>query len=379
MNIGFEAKRVFQNNTGLGNYARTLVSSLATYFPEHQYFLFAPKETDQFRTALYTNIKSVLPKAALHKLLPHMWRSNWVTKDLLKNNISLYHGLSHEIPLGIEKTKVKSVVTIHDLIFERYPNQFKKIDQSIYRKKFKHSCEKADRIIAISEQTKSDIISFYNIQENKIDVCYQSCNPTFSKSHLPINDALRQQLQLPHEYFISVGSIIERKNLLHICAAYKFKPNLQPLVVVGRGDWYEKTVRKKIAAWDLQKKIIFLNDIAQSAQIKIDDALLAQLYKGATALVYVSIFEGFGIPILEAQAAGTPVITSNISCMPEAGGIAASYVNPFDVEEIAEAMLALQQSKSEREHCIELGLINAKKFTPLHCAKQVMQTYKSLG
>lgn len=381
MNIGFEAKRVFQNTTGLGNYARTLVSSLATYFPENEYFLFAPKISNQFNPSAYSNIHTVLPQGFLNKRISSLWRSNWVTKDLPMHNIQLYHGLSHEIPVGIEKTGIKSVVTIHDLIFERYPNQFKAVDRLIYRKKFRHACEKADKIIAISQQTKTDIIDFYKIDANKIDVCYQSCSPAFGREHDKIDEQTRLKLQLPEQYFISVGSIIERKNLLNVVAAYQLEPSLLPIVVIGSGDDYENKVRHAIASHSLQRKFIFLNDIAKAVDIKIDDKLLGQLFKESIALVYVSIFEGFGIPIIEAQAAGTPVITSNISCMPEAGGPnqTAKYVNPLVVDEIANAMMELQNNDTLRQEHILLGKKNIEKFSLQNCATEVMATYKSLS
>src|SRR6185503_6123802 len=109
------------------------------------------------------------------------WRSSWVKKDLKKLKIDIYHGLSHEIPIGIHKTGIKSVVTIHDLIHERFPEQYSFVDVRIYRKKFRNACIHADKVIAISEQTKKDIIEFYKIPGNKITVCYQSCNPAFGE------------------------------------------------------------------------------------------------------------------------------------------------------------------------------------------------------
>ena len=174
MNIGFEAKRAYSNGTGLGHYSRTLISSLAQYHAEHRYFLFAPKTTDLFNATAFNNIETVTPQWFPAKLFPSIWRSNWVTRDLKKQKIDLYHGLSHEIPIGIHKTGIHSVVTMHDLIFERYPKQYNPIDVQIYRKKFQYACTHADRVIAISKQTKDDLIELYKVPESKIDICYQS-------------------------------------------------------------------------------------------------------------------------------------------------------------------------------------------------------------
>ena len=136
MRIGFDAKRAYQNGTGLGHYSRTLIQSLAKTFPENDYFLFAPKITDRFNSNLYPNLQPISPTRFPYTFLKAAWRSSGVKKELAALNINLYHGLSHEIPAGIQHTGIKSVVTIHDLIFERYPAQYNPIDVFIYRKNF---------------------------------------------------------------------------------------------------------------------------------------------------------------------------------------------------------------------------------------------------
>src|SRR5438552_3033112 len=180
MHIGFDAKRAFHNRTGLGYYSRTLIELLSSRFPEHQYYLFNPKPS-AFYQPPKENCHEIRPSNPFHKLFPSAWRSSWVKKDLAKYKIELYHGLSHEIPVGIQRTKTRSVVTIHDLIHERYPKQYNPIDVSIYHKKFLYSCTHADKVIAISQQTKNDIIEFYKIPEEKVVVSYQSCDPAFSQ------------------------------------------------------------------------------------------------------------------------------------------------------------------------------------------------------
>jgi glycosyltransferase involved in cell wall biosynthesis len=202
MKIAFDAKRAYQNTTGLGNYSRTLISSLATFHNQHSYYLCSPKPTNLFDVSTFSNIENIVPENFLAQTLRSAWRSNWVKKDLQKKAIHIYHGLSNEIPIGIQKTQVRSVVTIHDLIFERYPEQYNFIDVKIYRQKFRYACRNANHIIAISNQTKQDLIDFYNIAEDKITVCYQSCNPAFSKN---IDDAEKKRIKskynLPENFF----------------------------------------------------------------------------------------------------------------------------------------------------------------------------------
>jgi glycosyltransferase involved in cell wall biosynthesis len=375
MRIGFDAKRIFENTTGLGNYSRTLVSTLAVQHPTDNLFLYAPKTSHLFNAATYNNIQTVVPTTYLHKNFKGLWRSSWVKKNIQAQQIQIYHGLSHEIPVGMQNTATKSVVTIHDLIFERYPNQFSFFDTKIYHHKFLNACTHANKIIAISQQTKQDIISYYNIAANKIEVCYQSCHAAFFNggSHAT-NLAIGLQFKLPPNYFITVGSIIERKNLLLICQAYKNDTTLPPLVVIGTGDGYEKKVRSYIHANGIANKFIFLNDTVK----KISNYQLAALYQNSIALIYPSIFEGFGIPILEAMASKCPVITSNVSCMPEAGGNAALYINPFEVNNLLHQMHAVLHKNFDRNLCIQKGLDQANKFNATDCANAVYNVYKTL-
>ncbi|HEX2533637.1 MAG TPA: glycosyltransferase family 1 protein, partial [Chitinophagaceae bacterium] len=262
MRIGFDAKRAFHNSTGLGNYSRTLISGLAAQFPEHQYYLFNPKPARRIRFQPEGPVTEIQPQTLLQRKLSSAWRSSWVKNDLQRLGIDLYHGLSHEIPSGIGRTGIRSVVTIHDLIFERYPDQFSAIDRAIYRRKFRYACTYADRIIAISRQTKEDVIRFYGIPENRIDVCYQSCDPAFS---VPVDEItkgeIRSRYRLPETFFLSVGSIIERKNLLGVCAALESVKDLGiPLVVIGKGDGYEKKVRSFVQERGLHSVVHFLHD-----------------------------------------------------------------------------------------------------------------------
>ncbi len=383
MNIAFDAKRIYQNRTGLGNYSRTLVNSLSQYFPEHSYFLCTPKITSLFNESAFHNIHTITPNDFPSKYLKGLWRSSLIKKDLINANIDIYHGLSHEIPFGIQHTKIKSVVTIHDLIFERYPNQYNAIDVFIYRRKFINACKNADRIIAISEQTKKDIVEFYKIDEKKITICYQSCHASFYKE--VDNDdkkRIKEKYNLPNNFFLFVGSVIERKNLLSICKAIKLlsAENSFPLVVIGDGKEYLHSIKEYLAANQLSNRVIFLSENKstgnKSDYLSIKD--FPAIYQLATALIYPSIFEGFGIPILEALASKTPVITSNISCMPEVGGNAAYYVNPFNPEEIANAMTALLQNTTMVTQMKTEGAIQANKFNALNCANGVMDVYKSL-
>lgn len=383
MRIAFDAKRAFQNRTGLGHYSRTLISSLAKDFPENAYFLAAPKLTSLFNPGQYSNIRVITP-GGISKMFTALWRSKGVVRDLRKLNIDLYHGLSHEIPAGIHKTNIRKVVTIHDLIFERYPQQYGKADVAIYHKKCKYACEHADRIIAISEQTKKDIIAYYGTQAGKISVCYQSCDPAYRHNiSTEEKEAIRKKYNLPLRFFLNVGSVIERKNLLTICKAiYALKDKLDiPLVVIGSGGGgYMQKVKSYIKAKGIGNSIIFLSEdplYAEEPGLTRSTDFPA-IYQLATAMIYPSVFEGFGIPVLEALCSRLPVITSNVSCMPETGGDAARYVSPHNVNEMADAMYEVATDESLRQSMVEKGLAHAQNFTPEKCAAAVMKVYKTV-
>lgn len=387
MRIAFDAKRAFHNGTGLGHYSRTLVSSLADQFPAHEYLLLNPKASKSFPLPWdgkeRSSVKEVLPSRQLDRLFPSAWRSSWCKCDLKKMGVDLYHGLSHEIPRGIDACGIRTVVTIHDLIFERYPDQYNPIDVRIYRSKFRYACEKADRIIAISEQTKRDIIEFYKIPSRKIKVCYQSCHPAFFEQVTEQErQRIRTQYQLPANYFLYVGSLIERKNLMGVIRAMQIIRDTAdlPLVVIGTGGSYEKKVHRLVQELRLQNRVIFLSrsQVTRTSLSFQNAQDFPAIYQLATAMIYPSFFEGFGIPVLEALASELPVITSNVSCLPEAGGAGSLLVDPNSAEAIADAMRLVLRDPARVQSMKELGEKHAESFTPEITARRVMDLYASI-
>ncbi len=382
MNIGFDAKRAYHNSTGLGHYSRTLIRLLSEYYPEHSYYLFNPKKSSRY-SLQGENIHEITPVGFPSVIFRAAWRRSWVKKDLKKYKIDLYHGLSHEIPMEISKTGIKSVVTIHDLIHERYPEQYNPIDVRIYRKKFRYACQHADKVIAISRQTKQDIIDFYKIPAEKIVIVHQSCSPAFSiQASEEEKKRIAAKYDLPPQFFLSVGSVIERKNLLNICKAVFLLRNEMdiPLLVIGEGGKYKQQVKDFILQNDLEKKIIFLSEkkTARTGTDFLTAADLPIIYQLGLAMIYPSFFEGFGAPVMEALWSRLPVITSNVSSLPEVGGDAAYYVNPNSAEEIAEGMKRIYSDKELTETMKEKGWLHAMKFTPEKYAAGVMNVYKSL-
>ena len=246
MIIGYDSKRAFQNTTGLGNYSRSLIRILARQFPVNNYILFAPKQTALFDIRAMENIKTITPTSFFYKRFGALWRRNGVVKDMLKSGISIFHGLSNELPHGLKKTRIKTVVTIHDLIFERFPETYNFDERYVHRWKIKHACKVADAIIAISNQTKNDLIEIYKVPADKIFTCYQSCNPIFERRCTVEEKILiKKKYNLPDKYFLFVSSIAPRKNLIAICHAFVLlKEKLDiPLVVIGNGKKEKEIVK----------------------------------------------------------------------------------------------------------------------------------------
>lgn len=371
LNIGFDAKRLFNNFTGLGNYSRTLLRDLASNFPEEAYFLYTPKVTKLKSTSIFLNSPEFQVKyPPRHKKI--LWRSLGIKKMLKKHDIEVFHGLSHEIPFGIQNTGIKSVVTIHDLIFRHYPDQYKTIDNFIYNTKFKYSCDHADKVIAISESTKKDIMEFYGTDPGKIEVVYQSCHNQF-KSEKPegeINEIV-EKYNLPQNFMLYVGSVIERKNLLNIVKAMKNLPgHLSPhLVVVGEGGNYKNKVHEFLAKEQMDNQVSFIKPAFEE---------LPALYQKASLFVYPSVYEGFGIPVIEAAFSHTPVVTSNVSSLPEAAGPDALQIDPYSIEALTEALEKGLTDENLRKEMISKSAEYVKRFDGDGAARQVMDIYRSV-
>ena len=216
--IGFDAKRVVRNATGLGNYCRTLVQDLNNVVPDDwQLRLYVPDAgRDDLRQQLTEThrLQFVYPRRRQMKPLRSLWRIGPIVKDLQRDGVQLYHGLTGELPMGIRKAGIKTVVTIHDLIFMRHPEYYHGIDVKIYAWKFRQTLREADRIIAISERTRRDIIELGGINDDCIDVVYQSCSPRFAIDVTPQQaNEVRQRYNLPQRFILSVGTIEPRKNI----------------------------------------------------------------------------------------------------------------------------------------------------------------------
>lgn len=375
--IGIDAKRAYFNSTGLGTYSRTLIEALLEHHPEADYRLYAPQTPRNRFEHFEKNVKArcaiVCPSSFLGKAFPSLWRSLGIAPALKRDRVSLYHGLSHEIPRGLKKRNIPSVVTIHDIINLKYPQFYGWLDRQIYSAKLKYACEQADHIIADSLQTKADILDYFKVKENRCTVVPLVCDTRFEKiATTEEKEIIRQKYNLPDQFILYVGSINERKNLLSLIKAFERIKNRKGLrlVAIGNGGAYKKQVRQYVSTRHLDAEVRF--------PVVAENSDLPPIYQMASVFAYPSFYEGFGLPVLEALWSGLPVVTSKGSCLAEAGGPGALYIDPHKPDEIAEALEQLLTNSDLRKKLIHAGLEHAAQFTSRRFADQTWSVYQSL-
>ncbi len=372
MKIGFDGKRAVRNMTGLGNYSRLVIESLAKIFPANDYTIYTPdlRENPRLEPILeLPNVNISLPRETGVTGKGSLWRTFGISHQLKTDQIDLYHGLSNELPLTIRRSGVASVVTIHDLIFRRLPECYALPDRILYNLKYGISCRTADRIIAISERTKADIIDLYNINPEKIDVVYQGCAEIFH--HRATRNTLasiRQKYSLPNRYILQVGTIEKRKNLMLTVKALSALPEDVHLVAVGRDRNYLTEVTKTAQKLGVASRFHTLGSVGFSE--------LPALYQEAAAIAYPSRYEGFGIPVLEALESERPIVCASGSCLEEAGGEAAFYVDPDSPREMATALQAALTESPALVSRIALGKRHASRFQNSEVAARIQAVYE---
>ena len=366
--IGYDAKRMVRNATGLGNYARTLVNDLvAADIDGWQFRLYAPAPgRDDLRAKIVRSpaVSFAYPRVAFG-LQKSLWRIGaGIVRDMQRDGVQLYHGLTGELPRGLKQSGIKSVVTIHDLIFLRHPEYYHWLDAKLYAWKFRYTCQEADRIIAISECTKRDVMELGQVPEEKIEVIYQSCSPKFTQQLQGEElERIRTRLGLPRRFILSVGTIERRKNLLLAIRALDSLPAEVHLVAVGRPTAYVKELPQN-------ERVHLLSGIT--------DEQLHALYQLAEVFVYPSRYEGFGIPIIEAIHSGLPVVACTGSCLEEAGGPDSLYVGPDDVVGMATAIRQSLCGADDREERIVRSRQYVRRFEGRDVAGQVACLYHNL-
>ena len=356
LKIGIDAKRAFTNYSGLGNYSRDVINSLCKFKSLDVHLFTTKKNISYYKKP--ENSKIHIPK---NYLLKSYWRLFGLNKIIQKENLQIFHGLSNEIPLGLNE-KIKSVVTIHDVIFKKYPQFYNSFDRFIYSLKTYYSCKKSDKIITVSKQTKEDLIKHFKINPEKIEVIYQSCHIAFKTPLKNIN--ISKKYKLPKDYILFVGTIEKRKNLKFLLNAIKDNPSIN-LVCVGEKKSYYRHILNFLHNEKINNKIFFL-------EVKsVND--LSDIYKKAKFLVYPSFYEGFGIPIIESLFSEIPVITLDKPIFRETGGDYCTYVkNSLELKKIIAKFWEMKTIKNKNSKNW------IKKYDSSKQADQIIRIYNEI-
>ena len=374
LTIGYDAKRAVSNGTGLGNYCRTLLNDLGTIDTTDSFRLYVPDlGRDDLRSQLDMprNMNFVTPANKLVKPLRSLWRIKGIVNDLKRDGVDIYHGLTGELPLGLSEAGIKSVVTIHDLIFMRCPEYYNPVDVAIYKWKFRNAIRQANRIIAISECTRRDIMELGEIDDSRIHVVYQSCDTRFRQQVSPEQKQdVRARYSLPKRYVLFVGTIEERKNALLAAQALPYLSDDIHLVLVGRQTAYAKTIFSFARQNGLANRIHMLSGVPTSD--------LYAIYQQAECFVYPSRYEGFGIPIIEAIQSRLPVIACTGSCLEEAGGPDNVYVDPDEPQEMAMAIKSITDNPDAARQIVTRSLDYIRRFENGNVAQEMLNVYRSL-
>lgn len=302
-----------------------------------------------------------------------LWEQLLCDHQIKKHNIDILHSPMHALPL-IGAKRYKTVVSIHDLAFALYPQFYTGGKQKYLAYITKQSAKKADKIIALSENTKKDIMRLYNIREQKIEVVYAGLSIKPSKLTPQQEKKIAARLNLPEKYLLFVGTMEPRKNIQGLLDALiqlaKEKKERYTLVIAGPKGWKYDSIEERIKTYETLGQIIKTGYLSEEE--------LHFVYNKASIFLFPSFYEGFGSPVLEAMALGAPVISSHVASIPEVGGNAICYIDPYNTNDLAEKISWIFNNPEEQEKMKKTGIKQAESFTWEKTASQIISVYESL-
>jgi len=359
MKIGILTKAMDNTPTGIGRYAKNLVENLIKIDKTNEYFFIHYKKSDQ---GFYKNKNEIVIKR--YTWLPKILNDSLAFLFIDKYHLDVIHEVSQInflFPL-----KAKTVITVHDIYF--LINEKNLIKKFLLKLLYNYIYKRADKLIADSESTKKDLIKHLGLAKEKIQVIRGAVEPSFKVIQKRKSDRKKSP------YILFVGTLEPRKNLERLIKAfYQFKVKTDykhNLIMVGEKGWKYQAIFKKVKSLNLNKEVVFTGHVTNNN--------LILLYNQASLLVFPSLYEGLGLPPLEAMACGCPVITSKISSLPEYCGKAAYYINPYDTKQLTKAIVKVLADKKLKRRMVELGLAQVKKFSWKKTAKKTMLIYNSL-
>lgn len=373
MHIGIDAHAIGARQGGNETYIRNLIRALAEVDGANRYtiYLANARAADEWRNGWATrfpnfDVRLLLPPTPVVRV------PVWLAFELRRRPVDVLHVQYTAPPFCAAPV----VVTIHDLAFEHLPETFTRRGAMQLKLTVRRTARQAARVATVSEFSRQDLLRTYRLPPEKVVVTYNGIEPHFTPEPQTTDEAatVRQQFNIARDYLLAVGSLQPRKNLVRLIRAYarlrrdneSFAPQL---VIVGRKLWLADEVFAEVKQQPWAKDVILTGYVS--------DEDLPALYRHAAAFVYPSLFEGFGLPPLEAMACGTPVVTSNTSSLPEVVGNAALLIDPYDEPALTRALLQIMNDQPLRARLREQGIIQARRFTWRTAAEQTLQLYRA--
>lgn len=373
MLIGIDGSRAFiSQRTGTENYAYHILSELLKLSNKHSFRIYLRITEDMLEEDFLKEVQSSLPQTGNYELCVisnrRMWTQWGLAWELRRRPVDLLFVPAHTLPI-LMPSSIKSVVTIHDLGYEYLP-QYHEFPHKLWLTYFtEYACHHATKVIAVSEATKEDIINKFGVAQSKVQVVYEGFDEDkyIVPSDVRMVEILEKFGLQRGRYFVFVGTIQPRKNLKRLIRAFANLTKQYPeavLVLAGKKGWMSEDIYLLPQELEMTENVKFLGYVSEEEQ--------RALYCGSVAMTFPSLFEGFGLPIIEAQALGVPVLTSQKIPMTEVGGEACEYVDPEDEMEIARGMLRLWEEADRRKYLTEKGLINVGRFSWKTAAQETM-------
>lgn len=369
LRIAIDCRALGKKRTGDEVYTKNLVTNLANIDNKNQYFLLFDKEAkiQELGFSLPSNFKTVtiLPS---YKLL---WTMYSLPKWLRKNKVDVLH-VQYITPFWLPRD-VKLITTIHDVSWKFYPQHIKKSDLFFLNILIPTSLNKANKIITVSQTSKDDIVKIFKISPDKIAMIYNGVDNIVGHA---MSDNVIKKYNLPKKFIFYVGTLQPRKNIPALLETFnilntKYQVLDTKLVIAGgKGHNYDQRIDTLVEKYKLQDKVLFPGFV--------DEKDLPTMYKLANVFVFPSLYEGFGIPVIEAMAMGAPVIVSNKSCLPEVVGRAGLIIDPEDSIEFAKTIYDLISNEKLRNNLIEKGHKRAKEFSWNKMAEETLKLYYSI-
>jgi glycosyltransferase involved in cell wall biosynthesis len=371
MAIYVDVSSAVHAKAGIGRYAGSLAQALVAREPD-RFALFYNRTRDSLPPEGLESIPARTVRAGYKPWRMAVWMGqlSGIGFNRLVPGAELFHATEHLLP---PLRGVPTVLTVHDMIFKLFPEHQKRLNYWYLNATMPLYCRRADAIVTVSESSKRDIVQHYGLDPARVNVIYEAAAPEFVPSAPDAMDEVRRRYSLPQQFMIHVGTIEPRKNLTRLVEALQRlrKSGLAiPLVVVGGKGWLYDEFFLRLEQSDVGDAVYFPGYVPSTD--------LPAIYSAASLAVTPSVYEGFGLPILEAMACGTPVVSSDASSLPELGGEAARYFDPSDVEVMAETIGEVWGSEMLRNEMREKGLMQAAKFSWERAAEETRAVYESI-